>query len=157
MYESFENMDTHIITSPGIQANGYKSYPACTGNISISSAYEANTTYTDQIQTVDCKIDKTTGANSKHSFYLKWLRDSSGGDGQFNYMIIDPDRKYTYSLDVKGHLDPSVSGGRLAISFACFKIDSTGTRTGIGSKSFLMPLTTNFAKINAYINGPDPS
>ncbi|MDD2917002.1 MAG: type II secretion system protein [Candidatus Gracilibacteria bacterium] len=159
LYESFENIKIEVLTAPGNKANNYKKYPSCSSKSSSTSlSYEGNTTYTDQIQTTDCGTDTSSGVNAQSSLHIKWLRDSTAGDGQYNYMILDPAKKYQYSWDVKGHLSNTVDGGKLRVAFSCAQKTSTGSTTTIATKYFFVTLDpNNFTRISAYVNSPDPS
>jgi len=137
------------------------SVPTClSSSASMALTYEYNSAYYDQKRTVECYVDETTGVNSKSSLHLKWIRDSIGWDGQYNYITLDPTKKYEYSLDVKGHLSPEVHGWKLNLNFGCYKKDpQTNIRTAIAwGSNFLMPLDpSNFQRVTAYINKPDPT
>ena len=144
-----------------VYKNERVSIPTCvSSSASMSLTYEFNSAYYDQKRTVECNIDRNAGVNSNSSLHLKWVRDSMGWDGQYNYITLDPTKKYEYSLDVKGHLSSEVDGGKLKINFVCYQKDpQTNIRTAIpGSSSFLMPLDpNNFQRLTAYINKPDPT
>lgn len=155
-YESFENVDVTMQDESRAQ---FGSVRVCTSrNAGTNVTYETNTYYTDGITTVECRVDSSVGANSASSLHLKWIRDSAGGDGQYAYAYLDPTKKYRLSMDVRGTLDPSVSGGNLSLSFACFQISATMGRTSLGGKGFSLPLSPNsFTRVNAYVNATDPS
>ncbi len=159
LYESFENLKAEVIMATGFQATSFKNYPHCFSNsVSTALSFEWNATYGDQIQTTACSVDTGNWANSQSSLYLKWLRDSAGWDGQYTYLMINPNKKYQYSLDVKWHLASTVSGWKLNLNFYCYKKNSLWTATNVGAAGFLVTLDpANFTRISAYVNAPDPS
>lgn len=107
---------------------------------------------------VSCEIDKTTGAQSKSSLHIKWLRDVVSADGQYAYVLLDSSKKYRLSLDAKGTLDPSIAAGKLGIRFACLKVSQTRKRSTLATVAFQMTLSpTDFTRVYAYVNSPDPS
>lgn len=159
LYESFENLKVENVILPGIPANNYKNIPTCASkSISMTLFYEWNTYYGDQIKTTDCNIDTSVWVNSQSSLHVKWVRDSVGWDGQYNYIMIDPNKKYQYSLDVKWHLNTLTNSWKLNLNVYCATKNLLWVTTQSWGTNFLVSLDpNNFTRISAYINTPDPS
>lgn len=172
LYESFENISlentwysrvlNRTMTSsqyPGwerVYDNEQIFVPTCISkNTSVGLSYEFNSTYYDQVRTVECDLPND-GVNSQSALKLTWLRDWVGWDGQYNYIILDPTKQYEMSLDVKWSL--SDYSWNLPLYFGCYLRNPQWVRSTISSLSFQFPLdASNFQRVTAYVNAPDPS
>lgn len=172
LYESFENMWLEnsgytrfldrTVTSwiyPWWERvyNNEKIYvPTCVShNISITETYEFNSTYYDQVRTVECDLPNE-GVNSETALKLSWLRDWVAWDGQYNYIMMDPTKQYEMSLDVKWSL--SDYSWNIPLYFRCYRKNLDDQLNTLWSISFQFPLdANNFQRVTAYVNTPDPS
>ncbi len=172
LYESFENVWLHNSTrkrtlTRRVTSSSYPSWeriynnetisiPTCISkNISLMLSYEFNAEYYDQVRTLNCNISDQW-VNSKSALKISWLRDSVWWDGQYNYITIDPTKKYQMSLDLKWRI--TWYSGNMPLYFRCETRDVEGTRSILQSMAFQFPLDeNNYQRVSGYINAPDPS
>ncbi len=149
VYESFENIEVYNIWENW----NPKNYPRCDSpSASMQIGFENDSTRVDNIKTLNCSIDRSQGANSNSSLHLNWIRDGAW-DGQYSHVLLDNQKKYKMSLDVKWTMAED-----LQLWFRCYWIQESPIKT-VTLWALTLDITVNpnnFSRISAYVNQPDP-